>query len=92
MIMNIEVDENLLEHYPIETKEGFYVIAPYLIGQKIAFKLYHEWLEDESRDEEDNTIDWDDAEWRINKEIADIRGAVMSGIQDMLEQNNLYLI
>lgn len=90
--MNIEVDENLLEHYPIETKEGFYVIAPYLIGQKIAFKLYHEWLEDESRDEEDNTIDWDDAEWRINKEIADIRGAVMSGIQDMLEQNNLYLI
>lgn len=92
MIMNIEVDENLLEHYPIETKEGFYVIAPYLIGQKIAFKLYHEWLEDESRDEEDNTINWDDAEWRIDEEIADIRGAVMSGIRDMLEQNNLYLI
>lgn len=90
--MKIEIDEDLLEHYPIETKEGFYVIAPYLIGQKIAFKLYHEWLEDESRDEEDNTIAWSDAEWRIDEEIADIRGAVMSGIQDMLEQNNLYII
>jgi len=90
--MNIEIDENLLEHYPIETEEGLYVIAPYLIGQKIAFKLYYEWLEDESRDEEDNTIVWDDAEWRIDEEIADIRGAVMSGIKDMLEQNNVYLI
>lgn len=90
--MNIEVDENLLEHYPIETKEGFYVIAPYLIGQKIAFKLYHEWLEDESIDETENLINWDDAEWKIDEEIADIRGAIMSGIQDMLEQNNLYLI
>lgn len=90
--MKIEIDEDLLEHYPIETKEGLYVIAPYLIGQKIAFKIYHEWLEDESRNEEDNTINWDDAEWRIDEEIADIRGAVMSGIQDMLEQNNLYLI
>jgi len=90
--MNIEIDENLLEHYPIETEEGLYVIAPYLIGQKIAFKLYYEWLEDESRDEEDNTIVWDDAEWRIDEEIADIREAVMSGIQDMLEQNNLYII
>ena len=90
--MNIEIDEDLLEHYPIETEEGLYVIAPYLIGQKIAFKLYNEWLEDESRDEEDNTIAWDDAEWRIDEEIADIRGAVMSGIKDMLEQNNLYLI
>lgn len=28
----------------------------------------------------------------INEEIADIRGAVMGGIQDMLEQNNVYLI
>ena len=90
--MNIEFNEDELEHYPIETKEGFYVIAPYLIGQKIAFKLYHEWLDDELRDEEDNTISWDDAEWRIDEEIADIRGAIMSGIQDMLEQNNLYLI
>ena len=44
------------------------------------------------RDEEDNIIDWYDAEWRIDKEIADIRGAVMSGIQDMLEQNNLYIM
>ena len=90
--MNIKIDEDLLEHYPIETEEGLYVIAPYLIGQKIAFKLYYEWLEDESRDEEDNTIAWDDAEWRIDEEIADIRGAVMSGIKDMLEQNNLYII
>ena len=90
--MNIKIDEDLLEHYPIETEEGLYVIAPYLIGQKIAFKLYYEWLEDESRDEEDNTIAWDDAEWRIDEEIADIRGAVMSGIKDMLEQNNLYMI
>lgn len=90
--MNIEINEELLEHNPIETKEGLYVIAPYLIGQKIAFKLYYEWLEDESRDEEDNTIAWDDAEWRIDEEIADIRGAVMSGIKDMLEQNNLYII
>lgn len=90
--MNIKIDEDLLEHYPIETEEGLYVIAPYLIGQKIAFKLYYEWLEDESRDEEDNTIAWDDAEWRIDEEIANIRGAVMSGIKDMLEQNNLYLI
>ena len=90
--MKIEIDEDLLEHYPIETEEGLYVIAPYLIGQKIAFKLYYEWLEDESRDEEDNTIAWDDAEWRIDEEIADIRGAVMSGIKDMLEQNNLYII
>ena len=90
--MNIEIDEDLLEHYPIETEEGLYVIAPYLIGQKIAFKLYYEWLEDESRDEEDNTIAWDDAEWRIDEEIADIRGTVMSGIKDMLEQNNVYLI
>lgn len=90
--MNIEIDKDLLEHYPIETEEGLYVIAPYLIGQKIAFKLYYEWLEDESRDEEDNTIAWDDAEWRIDEEIADIRGAVMSGIKDMLEQNNVYLI
>lgn len=90
--MNIEIDEELLEHYPIETEEGLYVIAPYLIGQKIAFKLYHEWLEDESRDKEDNTIDWYDADWRIDEEIADIREAVMSGIQDMFEQNNLYII
>lgn len=90
--MKIEINEELLEHNPIETKEGLYVIAPYLIGQKIAFKLYYEWLEDTSKDEEDNTIAWDDAEWRIDEEIADIRGAVMSGIQDMLKQNNLYLI
>ena len=68
------------------------IIAPYLIGQKIAFKLYHEWLEDESRDEEDNTIAWSDAEWRIDEEIADIRGAVMGGLKDMLEQNNVCLI
>ena len=90
--MKIEINEDLLEHYLIETKEGFYIIAPYLIGQKIAFKLYHEWLEDESRDEEDNTIAWSDAEWRIDEEIADIRGGVMGGIKDMLEQNNVYLI
>lgn len=63
-----------------------------MIGQKIAFKLYHEWLEYESRDEEDNTIAWSDAEWRIKEEIADIRGAVMGGIKEMLEQNNVYLI
>ena len=54
--MNIEIDEDLLEHHPIETDKGLYVVAPYLIGQKIAYKLYYEWLEDESRDEEDNTI------------------------------------
>lgn len=90
--MKIEINEDLLEHYPIETEEGLYVIAPYLIGQKIAFKLYHEWLEDESKDEEDNVIAWSDAEWKIDEEIADIRGAVMSGIQDMLKQNNLYII
>ena len=68
------------------------MIVPYLIWQKIASKLYHEWLEDESRDEEDNTIAWSDAEWKIDEEIADIRGAIMSGIKDMLEQNNVYLI
>ena len=90
--MNIEIDEDLLEHHPIETDKGLYVIAPYLIGQKIAFKLYHEWLEDESRDEKDNTIAWSDAEWKIDEEIADIRRAVMNGIKDMLEQNNVYLI
>ena len=28
----------------------------------------------------------------VHKEIADIRGAIMSGIKDMLEQNNVYLI
>ena len=28
----------------------------------------------------------------IDEEIADIRGAIMSGIKDMLEQNNIYLI
>ena len=91
-MIKIKIDEDFLEHYPIKTDEGLYVIATYLIGQKIASKLYHEWLEDESRDEEDNTIAWSDAEWRINEEIADIRGAVMGGIKEMLEQNNVYLI
>lgn len=91
-MIKIKIDEDFLEHYPIKTDEGLYVIAPCLIGQKIASKLYHEWLEDESRDEEDNTIAWRDVEWRVDEEIADIREAVMSGIQDMLEQNNLYII
>ena len=36
-MIKIKIDEDFLEHYPIKTDKGLYVIAPCLIGQKNCF-------------------------------------------------------
>ena len=83
---SLDFDIEVLEFEPIEFN-GLYIICPSLLGQRIAFKIYHELY-----DEEDNTVSWSDAEWRIDEELTDIRSAIMIGIQDMLEQNDMYVV
>lgn len=87
----LDFDIEVLEFEPIEFN-GVYIVAPSLLGQRIAFKLYHEWFDDDEKDDEDYTVSWDDAEWHIDEELGNIRGEMMKSIQEMLEQNDLSLI
>ena len=89
--MNIKANENNLLSKGIDEVDDLCIIAPSIIGEKIALKLYNEWL-NETPIAKGNTILFEDALYYIHEELLDdIKGVILEGIKDNLKEKDLYL-
>ena len=89
--MNIQVDENELLSKGVDEVDDLCIIAPSIIGEKIALKLYNEWV-DSTPIAKGNTVLYDDALCYIHEELLDdIQGAIFKSIIDNLKEKDLYL-
>lgn len=81
--MNIEFDEDLLEHDIIDL-DGITVLCPRLLASDVAHEIYIDWYDD-------GNVPTDYVFARCHDKLYDIVSAMVKSVEEILEDNDMWL-
>ena len=83
--MNIEIDEDLLEHNIVE-EDGLMIVAPWLLASDVAHEIVSDWRNEDNPDVPTNYV-----YGRCTDMLEDVIWCMANRVDEILQENDLFM-